>query len=172
MLVNHYKFFLKYTFSTLFFMILVTHVTFAVLICLVFRIPLDFGIVLGSTLPDIDYPYSYIGQVFSPISEFINKKFGHRSITHSLYWALLLGVLTLVSTPKLLTLFIGYTSHILLDLFTNQGVKLIYPYNFTFVLFDGPVETGSRTDKMLAVLFAVLCILIPFILGYFPNLTI
>ncbi|VVB76468.1 LexA-binding, inner membrane-associated putative hydrolase [Candidatus Tiddalikarchaeum anstoanum] len=152
-------------------MIFITHVAFAVLVCLIFRIPLDFGLVLGSTLPDIDYPYSFIGQLFSPISQWISKKFGHRGLTHSFYWSLLLGVIAYFDR-KYLTLFIGYTSHILLDLFTNQGVKLIYPYNASFVIFDGPVETGSKTDKILAVVFAILCILIPLVLEYLPNLTI
>jgi inner membrane protein len=124
-------------------MILITHVAFAVLICLIFRVPLDFGIILGSTIPDIDYPYSFIGQLFSPISEVIYKRFGHRSLTHTVYWSLLL-VLLAYFNAKFLTFFIGYTSHILLDLFTNQGVKLIYPYNASFVIFDGPVETGSK----------------------------
>lgn len=152
-------------------MIFITHILFSVLICLILKLPLDFGLILGSTIPDIDYPYSYIGQLFSPVSEAVYKRFGHRGLTHTIYWSLLLGLLAYFDT-KFLTFFIGYTSHILLDLFTNQGVKLVYPYNASFVIFDGPVETGNKTDKILAVIFAVLCLIVPAVLDYLPNLTI
>lgn len=150
-------------------MIFITHVLFAVLICLVFRVPLDFGVVLGSTLPDIDYPYSYVGEMFSPFSDWICKKFGHRSLFHSIYWSLLLGALTIVET-KFITLFIGYTSHVLLDLFTYSGVKLFYPLNISFTLFNGPIETGKKKDKALAVVFAILSLVAIILKDYIPIL--
>lgn len=151
-------------------MIFITHILFAVLICLVFKVPLNFGIILGSTLPDIDYPFSYMGQMFPRFSNWIYKKFGHRSITHSIYWSLLLGILSFVET-NFLTLFIGYTSHVLLDLFTYTGVKLLYPLNISFTLFEGIVETGKKKDKILAVLFAILCILALLYWQFSPILT-
>ena len=40
--------------------------------------------VLGSQLPDIDTTTSIIGQVFYPISSWIEDRFPHRSVTHSL----------------------------------------------------------------------------------------
>ncbi|MEL6129480.1 MAG: metal-dependent hydrolase [Cyanobacteria bacterium J06628_4] len=40
--------------------------------------------VLGSQLPDIDTTTSIIGQVFYPISSWIEDRFLHRSVTHSL----------------------------------------------------------------------------------------
>lgn len=150
-------------------MIFITHVLFALLVCLVLKIPVDFGLILGSTIPDIDYPGSYVSELCPPLSSWINKKHGHRSITHSIYWSLLLGVLCFVET-KLLTLWIGYTTHILLDLFTYTGVKLLYPWNVSFTMFNGPVETGKKTDKVLAFIFAVLCILAIVFSNYIPVL--
>lgn len=146
-------------------MIFITHILFGLLICVIFKIPLDFGIVLGSTMPDVDYPYSYVGSMFVPFSDYFYKKFGHRTLFHGIYWSLLLGILSFVET-KFLTLFIGYTSHILLDLFTYTGVKLLYPLNVSFTLFDGPIQTGKKQDKILAVVFGILSIIIFFYLNF------
>jgi len=151
-------------------MIFITHILFSVLICLLFRFPITIGLILFSILPDVDYPYSHIGEFFSPVSNWIYKKFGHRSITHSIYWSLLLGLLCFVET-KFLTLFIGYTSHVLLDMFTYSGVKLFYPLNISFTLFEGFVETGKKKDKILAVLFAFLCVLALLYWHFSPFLT-
>ena len=140
-------------------MIMITHVLFAVLVCLVFNVPLDFGVFLGSTLPDIDYPHSRIGEMFFPLSDWINKKFGHRSLFHSIYWSLLLGGLCFVET-KFITLFIGYTSHVFLDMFTYTGVKLLYPLNVSFTLFDGFVQTGKSKDKFLAVICGLVSVVL------------
>jgi inner membrane protein len=42
--------------------------------------------VFGSLLPDIDHTKSLIGKLFFPISKQIAKKYGHRTITHSLFF--------------------------------------------------------------------------------------
>ena len=47
--------------------------------------PLTIGLaVLGSQLPDIDTTTSTIGKIFYPISSWIEDRFPHRSVTHSL----------------------------------------------------------------------------------------
>ncbi|WP_138984645.1 metal-dependent hydrolase, partial [Crocosphaera watsonii] len=47
--------------------------------------PLVTGLaIIGSQLPDLDTSTSLIGQVCFPISSFIEDRFPHRSITHSL----------------------------------------------------------------------------------------
>ena len=47
--------------------------------------PLPLGLaILGSQLPDIDTTTSTIGKIFYPISSWIEDRFPHRSITHSL----------------------------------------------------------------------------------------
>ena len=40
--------------------------------------------ILGSQIPDIDTTTSTIGKIFFPISSWIEDRFPHRSITHSL----------------------------------------------------------------------------------------
>jgi hypothetical protein len=47
--------------------------------------PLPLGLaVLGSQLPDLDTTTSIIGQVLYPVSSWIEDRFPHRSVTHSL----------------------------------------------------------------------------------------
>ena len=47
--------------------------------------PLPLGLaVIGSQLPDLDTTTSTIGKIFFPISSWIEDRFPHRSITHSL----------------------------------------------------------------------------------------
>lgn len=89
--------------------------------------------VLGSLLPDIDTPNSYIGRRFKLISYPIYKSFGHRTITHSL----LLWTLLLIFSPMFhqgltygvfcISLYGGVFSHIILDLVSPIGVPVLYP---------------------------------------------
>ncbi|MDJ0904185.1 MAG: metal-dependent hydrolase [Xenococcus sp. MO_188.B8] len=58
--------------------------------------PLTIGLaVLGSQLPDWDTTTSTIGKIFFPISSWIEDRFPHRSITHSLLATAFLAVLVL-----------------------------------------------------------------------------
>jgi inner membrane protein len=59
--------------------------------------PMALGLaVLGSQLPDIDTTTSTIGKIFFPLSSFLEDRFPHRSITHSL---LATGLIAAVSLP-------------------------------------------------------------------------
>jgi len=40
-------------------------------------------ILFASLLPDIDHTKSIIGKLFFPLARAINRKYGHRTITHS-----------------------------------------------------------------------------------------
>ncbi len=44
--------------------------------------------IMGAIIPDIDYPKSMIGKLFPFISSNLERKFGHRTFTHSLLGAL------------------------------------------------------------------------------------
>ena len=47
--------------------------------------PLPLGLaIIGSQLPDLDTTTSTIGKIFYPISSWIEDRFPHRSVTHSL----------------------------------------------------------------------------------------
>ena len=49
-------------------------------------------IFIASLLPNIDHPKTIMGRLFRPISKMINRKYGHRTITHSLLVLIVLGV--------------------------------------------------------------------------------
>jgi inner membrane protein len=141
-------------------MIWLTHINFAILISLLLGLNPNMLLVLFSIIPDIDNPNTLLGKFFPWLSEYLYKKFGHRGLFHSIYWSLLLGLLSFVET-NFLFCFIGYTTHIVLDLFTPSGVQLFYPNKSRFVIFDGPVETGSAKDVIICFIFLILeCVVV------------
>lgn len=88
-----------------------------------------------AVLPDVDHTKSPVGKAFFPLAKYLDKKFGHRTITHSLicYVFLILFVGTIeriVSDKRVITsIFIwAYGSHLILDMITKQGVPLFYPF--------------------------------------------
>ena len=47
--------------------------------------PLMLGVTaFAAILPDIDHPHSLLGKAVKPVSNYLNKNYGHRTITHSL----------------------------------------------------------------------------------------
>ncbi|MFW6026060.1 MAG: metal-dependent hydrolase [Candidatus Woesearchaeota archaeon] len=92
-------------------------------------------LIVSSLLPDLDEPNSKSGRKVSNISYLIKKIFGHRGITHSLVFILVLagfiyGIILYYSLPfnYLIYFILGYISHIFSDLLTKSGVPLFYPY--------------------------------------------
>jgi len=72
------------------------------------------GVLLGSLLPDIDHPKSKISLPI--ISRFIYKTFGHRGITHTWYFAVVVGFLTsLINVEFGIGLCCGCVSHVWAD---------------------------------------------------------
>jgi inner membrane protein len=80
-----------------------THAAFAASIALICgaspsSLPL---LALGSALPDIDHPQSFLGRIFFFLSIPLNKKFGHRRAFHGYpLWGFILA-LALVWEPFL-----------------------------------------------------------------------
>lgn len=132
-----------------------THVAFSLLVCL---IVLDFAaidepllffafLLLGTLLPDIDLPTSYLGKrlwFFSwPIS-FFSK---HRGVFHSpLFGGLIFFLLLFLGAPFAVSLgfLCGFASHLFIDALTPAGIALLYPF-FPFKV-RGFVRTGSLLE--------------------------
>lgn len=100
---------------------------------------------LGSLLPDVDTPYSYLGRRLKLISYPIYKIFGHRTITHSLLtWTIILfaspifnhgNISDITYSILCVSLYVGILSHLLLDTISTSGVCLLYPlFNARFHL--------------------------------------
>ncbi len=114
---------------------------------------------LGSILPDIDHPNSFIGRRVPLVPTMIRNKFGHRTVTHSLQGLFGVTVITLVVLLVLQTslklsisflhlvlgIVLGYGSHILADAFNPTGICLLYPkpnrYSLGKIRLNSPQET-------------------------------
>ncbi|PKL19330.1 MAG: hypothetical protein CVV49_01235 [Spirochaetae bacterium HGW-Spirochaetae-5] len=98
---------------------------------------------LFSLLPDIDHPESTIGRIFSPLSKYIQRKYGHRTVTHSIFAIMFISavLLPLLLIPRLLqwgspfwtglyaAALLAFSSHIFIDLFNKSGVRIFSPFS-------------------------------------------
>ena len=97
--------------------------------------------IFASLLPDIDHTKSIIGKVFFPLARWLDKNYGHRTITHSLSAFIPLVIIVMFAELNLLnpifgtfgtplTLIFGFAfiSHLILDMLTVHGVPLFYPF--------------------------------------------
>ncbi|MEM9885218.1 MAG: metal-dependent hydrolase [Bacteroidota bacterium] len=110
---------------------------------------------VASVLPDIDHPSSLTGKFVLPISKFINAKFGHRTITHSLLGFLIFTLLFASANnflfPEYSLTFIAataYFSHIMLDMTTRAGVVLFYPFLKNSCVMPGRPDMRFKTGEV------------------------
>lgn len=136
--------------------------------------PATFGAVLvfsylAALLPDIDQPTGKLwhmlpfGHVFAEIS---NPFLEHRNITHSLIGVALVGFglhylfkffpsYWGIDTQTLfIASLLAYLSHLFADMWTNEGIPLLFPYHRFFGLppkpFDGArVATGKWFENLV-----------------------
>lgn len=124
------------------------------------------GAYIGSIIPDIDHPNSYIGKRFKIVSWSVSKMCGHRGFIHSpLFWLIYTIFTMFISTyfkgfsqivyyQFAMGSSLGFLSHLLLDSLTVSGIPLLYPFSkrmFRIAKF--------RTEKD-EVKVTVLCIFI------------
>jgi inner membrane protein len=118
---------------------------------------------LGAVLPEVDKSDSLVGRFF-PASRWIEERFGHRGLTHSLLGLALASSLFLplafFAFPFWLALFVGYLSHLLLDMATLEGIPLFWPKT-TRCVFPGRDElrldqskpSTARKEAILSLIF-------------------
>ena len=112
--------------------------------------------VFGGLLPDIDHPKSWVGRRLRPVSDVVARIFGHRGITHSLLavlgcgWLLRQGIVPARWAEPLVA---GYLSHLLGDLLTPAGLRLLWPIRGTWAL---PFcRTGSPFEPLVVAVILV-----------------
>lgn len=113
---------------------------------------------LFSIVPDICHAGSKLGKKIWPISSLIALILGHRTLTHSIFFMLLTGILLIVlnvNTIYVISAVLGVISHLLLDMLTPRGVTLFFPVNKKIV-FPFTFKTGGILDLSLATTFSVL----------------
>jgi inner membrane protein len=138
-----------------------THILFSVICILAYteffdvqNIFLFSGIVLFMTLfVDIDEPDSTIGKFLWIIAKPIKIILGHRGLFHSF---ILPAILFLWSyffqmTEIGIAIFVGYSSHLVMDMITPHGIYPLYPLSWRI---RGPIRVGSAGEYFLRVLLA------------------
>ncbi len=141
--------------------------------------PVTIGIaIVASLLPDIDHTRSTIGKIVYPLAKWINRRYGHRTITHGMPC---FAVLTILSGAIERTFFghlewtaifaLGYFSHLVLDMFTLQGVPLMYPFSRSPWVMIGNPEKRIRTGdyRREAVAFSIFILMGMFLQPLFSK---
>lgn len=141
--------------------------------------PVTIGIaIVASLLPDIDHTRSTVGKIVYPLAKWINRRYGHRTITHGMPC---FAVLTILSGAIERTFFghlewtaifaLGYFSHLVLDMFTLQGVPLMYPFSRSPWVMIGNPEKRIRTGdyRREAVAFSIFILMGMFLQPLFSK---
>ncbi len=88
------------------------------------------GVGLGSLLPDIDTPCSFIGARLKIISYPLSIFFKHRGVLHSITPIVLILILGIFLKSKfILSISLGYFLHLLGDTFSKSGVNWFWPFS-------------------------------------------
>ena len=113
----------------------------------------------GAVLPDLDTTTSGPGRFARPLSAWLERRFGHRTLTHSLLFLALLWAAALPLPPGPRTaLLAGWASHLLLDTLNVNGVPLLWPLRLQFWFFPSRalrVRYGSPQEATLALFLAL-----------------
>jgi inner membrane protein len=124
---------------------------------------------VASLLPDIDLPPARIGRLFWFVSVPLERRFGHRTLTHS---AVMLLAVALLASPLgfLNPLYFwavvgGYWSHLWLDMLNVRGIDLFWPSPIRLVTPGNRhwrFQVGGRGEMiLLAVLIGLTVALYP-----------
>lgn len=108
--------------------------------------PKTIGIaIISSQLPDVDTTSSMVGRMLFPISSQIEKRYPHRTITHSLIAVCVVAIaflplihLQILSVKEWAAIPIAYGVSIFSDCFTRQGVQLLWPLPVWCVFGSNP----------------------------------
>ncbi|WHZ59093.1 metal-dependent hydrolase [Metabacillus hrfriensis] len=145
---------------------IITSVTAGAGISLILSVPFTFGyvtgIIIGSILPDIDEPNSYISRRSFSIYKVINSKYGHQGITHSLFIWLIFSIFSLSIFHNFfgLGLSLGYLFHILGDLFSVSGVPLLMPFGAKKIQLPKYLTYKTSSDSETSIFFFSFIILV------------
>ena len=115
---------------------------------------------IASLLPDLDHAKSKasnLNLITRMISAVVRGVTTHRSGTHWLLTCLFFtGIIYLVQPSLAIWFFIGYASHLLLDMMTLAGVKILRPFS-SRTYYVLPKFFRFRTGGMPEIGFRFLC---------------
>ena len=112
--------------------------------------------VAASLLPDVDLPPAKIGRLFWWLSVPLERRFGHRTLTHSL---VAIGAVAALTAPLWLlnplyfwAVVGGYWSHLWIDMLNIRGVDLFWPAPVRLVTpgnRNWRLQVGSKGEMVL-----------------------
>ena len=149
-------------------MLLRTHLAFSVFVIVLFithvNNPWIFSlmVLVGSVLPDIDSGFSSWGRhlMFRPLQFFVK----HRGIIHSLTTAVVVSIVLAIFWPIVsLGFFVGYSTHLILDSFTREGIQPFWPLkgkSHGFISSGGRIEDGIFISLVLVDVMTIIILLI------------
>jgi inner membrane protein len=158
-----------------------THLAFGVLAVSLFGLiagasltPEAFGFaVLGALLPDVDTTASTIGRLCYPLAWYLERRFGHRGITHSLVGLVIAALVSLIfvsfralSWLSWSAFVAGYLSHLMADSMNKEGIPLFWPNTTYLAVLPGneayriKVRSGAEF-VLLACLLPIIALVVP-----------
>ena len=126
------------------------------------RIALITGVsAVCALLPDVDVRGSKASKsIGNNLTGVIRLFTAHRGFFHSPLCYVIAALIVRYFYPDqmifIIAGFIGAMTHIFLDMWTNQGVPLFFPYPKKVSLAD--IKSGGGIDAMLSVILLVVCV--------------
>lgn len=125
---------------------------------------------IAGLLPDVDLSKSPAGRVLFPISRLLEKRFPHRSCTHSILASVAVASLvyglafsSVIPWRLAHAIEIGYTFGYLVDAITKSGIQLFFPANLRCVVPGNRnlrLSTGSNWEYAILVLVVAIFMLV------------
>ena len=134
--------------------------------------------IIGSLLPDIDHTKSWIGKSVYPIAKWLSKNYGHRTITHSIFFLIIITFISMFIENNFRAdysisciLFFSILSHLIFDMVTISGIPLFYPlYKNPCVLPANPeMRIRSGNIRQEGIILFMFCFLTFFMQNLFAN---
>ncbi|MFP4403096.1 MAG: metal-dependent hydrolase [Candidatus Woesearchaeota archaeon] len=102
----------------------------------------------ASLFADLDNTKSKYGKNIFPISWI----FKHRGFFHSIFSVIFFSlIIAIINIYYAISFFLGYLSHIILDMFNYKGIILFYP--FSKYKIKGIIKSNGLFDKTLFLIF-------------------
>ncbi len=125
---------------------------------------------IAGLLPDVDGSKSPAGRVLFPLAKYLERRFPHRSFTHSILASIVLSAICYgfsyagwLSNDYAHAIIIGYTFGYLADLVTKSGIQMLYPASLRCVVPGNRnlrLSTGSNVEYAILVVVLALLILV------------
>jgi len=138
-------------------MLIRTHLAITLFFILLFigivedKIVFVFVSLLATLIPDVDSKNSTLGnkKIFRPLQFFLK----HRGLVHSFTFLVLITFIFVMFLPILaFPFFLGYSSHLVADSFTQRGIRPFYPSKKNL---SGKVRTGGKVEVSIFMLFVL-----------------